>query len=281
MVAQRDEMTARIPGIGAEGIDALRAARVLVVGAGGLGSPVLAYLAAAGVGTRGISDPDRLEESNLQRQVIHSSRRLGMVKAESARLTVQALNPEITVHLHDKIVDGESDDVIAAYDIVVDATDNFAAKYAISDACARLGRPHVWGTLVGMTFQASFFDRGITLRDLYPVVPEQGTTASSATEGVLGAVCGQGGSLLATETLKWITGVGDLLCGKLLIVDARAGKWNVVPFRSPNAVPAAHSAGQAAVRTTAASPAPDTTAPFAHPAPSPASSSSAHPTSAS
>ena len=233
MVAQRDIMTARIPGIGESGIEKIRAAKVLVVGAGGLGSPVLAYLAAAGIGTIGISDPDHREESNLQRQVIHGASHLGMVKAESAKMTVHALNPEIRVKVEPKIIDGQSDETIAAYDFVVDATDNFTAKYAISDTCARVGRPHMWGTLVSMSFQASLFTDGVTLRDVYPEPPTV-ETMSSKTVGVLGAVCGQGGSVLATECLKWVTGVGDLLIGRLLIVDAAAGRWNVVPFRPRN-----------------------------------------------
>ena len=171
MVAQRDIMTARIPGIGESGIEKIRAAKVLVVGAGGLGSPVLAYLAAAGIGTIGISDPDNLEESNLQRQVIHGVARLGMNKAESAKMTVLALNPDIQVNIEPKIIDGQSDETVAAYDFVVDATDNFTAKYAISDTCARVGRPHMWGTLVSMSFQASLFTDGLTLRDIYPEPP--------------------------------------------------------------------------------------------------------------
>ena len=236
MVAQRDIMTARIPGIGESGIEKIRAAKVLVVGAGGLGSPVLAYLAAAGIGTIGISDPDNLEESNLQRQVIHGVARLGMNKAESAKITVLALNPDIQVNIEPKIIDGQSDETVAAYDFVVDATDNFTAKYAISYTCARVGRPHMWGTLVSMSFQASLFTDGLTLRDIYPEPPTV-ETMSSKTVGVLGAVCGQGGSVLATECLKWVTGVGEPLIGRLLIVDTAAGRWNVVPFR-PRTTPA-------------------------------------------
>jgi len=137
---------------------------------------------------------------------------------------------------HPQIIDGQSDETVAAYDFVVDATDNFTAKYAISDTCARVGRPHMWGTLVSMSFQASLFTDGLTLRDIYPEPPTV-ETMSSKTVGVLGAVCGQGGSVLATECLKWVTGVGEPLIGRLLIVDPAAGRWNVVPFR-PRTTPA-------------------------------------------
>lgn len=231
MSPDRDRPTALVDGIGEAGISALRGARILVVGAGGLGSPVLGYLAAAGVGTLGICDDDVVEESNLQRQIIHNSKRLGQVKSASAARSVTDLNPAIRVQIESRLVPDNALRVCSLYDAVVDATDNFATKYLISDTCRELGIPHIWGTLVGMSFQVSVFTDGLTLRDLYPVAPPEGTTVSSATHGVLGAVCGQAGSIMATEVVKLLTGAGTLLCGKLLIVDAGAGKWNVIDFR--------------------------------------------------
>lgn len=233
MVSERDRMTAQIDGIGAEGIDALRSASVLVVGAGGLGSPVLAYLAAAGVGTIGISDGDIVEESNLQRQIVHTSNRIGMGKTRSAVTFIRALNPHIVTRVESPITSDNAHAVCSRYDIIVDATDNFETKYILSDTCARLDLPHVWGTLVGMDYQVSLFAEGVTLRDVYPEAPPHGSTPTSAQVGVLGAVCGQAGSVMATEVIKWITGIGDPLRGRLLIGDGAHGRWNVVDFRTP------------------------------------------------
>ena len=235
MVFERDRLTATVDGIGECGIDSLQAARVLVVGAGGLGSPALAYLSAAGVGTLGISDPDRVEQSNLQRQVIHPASSLGQIKSVSAAATVHSLNPNVRVQLEPKIAPDNARTIISAYDLVSGATDNFSAKYLLADTCAEAGRPHLWGTLVAMNFQISVFAKGLTLRDLYPVAPPEGTTPTSRINGVLGAVCGQAGSILATEAIKMIVGVGEPLIGKLLIVDAASGKWNVVHFGSAKA----------------------------------------------
>lgn len=238
MVFERDRLTATVDGIGERGIDLLQAARVLVVGAGGLGSPALAYLSAAGVGTLGISDPDRVEQSNLQRQVIHPASSLGQIKSVSAAATVHALNPNVRVQLEPKITADNARSIIGAYDLVIDATDNFSAKYLLADTCAEVGRPHLWGTLVAMNFQISVFAEGLTLRDLYPAPPPAGTTPTSRVNGVLGAVCGQAGSILATEAIKMIVGVGEPLIGKLLIVDAASGKWNVVHFGNGSPKPA-------------------------------------------
>lgn len=238
MVSERDRLTAQVTGIGEAGIVALQAARVLVVGAGGLGSPVLAYLAAAGVGTIGISDDDLVEESNLQRQVIHGANRLGQVKSQSAAASVKHLNPQIKVEIQPKINPQNAEEICSQYDLVVDATDNFSAKYLLSDTCYRLGIVDVWGTLVGMDFQISVFAQGTQLRDLYPAPPAAGqVTRTSAEYGVLGAVCGQAGSIMASETIKWLTKAGKPLIGKLLVVNAAAGKWNLVDFRSRSEQP--------------------------------------------
>ncbi|MDO5747255.1 MAG: HesA/MoeB/ThiF family protein [Actinomycetaceae bacterium] len=231
MVSERERLTAQVKGIGEVGIDKLHASSVLVVGAGGIGSPVLAYLTAAGIGHIGIADPDIVELSNLQRQVIHSHNSIGMVKAQSAAQTIHALNPTITVTIEPLVSASNATHLCSSYDVVIDATDNFDTKYLLSDTCQRVGGVHVWGTIVGMSYQVSLFTDDITLRDLYPTPPPHGTTPTSAAEGVLGAVCGQVGSTMATETIKWITGMGTPLLGRLLIVDAAEGRWNIVPFR--------------------------------------------------
>lgn len=230
MVAQRDQMTALVAGIGEAGVAALQQAKVLVVGAGGIGSPVLAYLAAAGVGTLGISDDDVVEESNLQRQVIHQAKHVGQVKSWSAQQSLAALNPAVQVHRLPHLSAANATQICQQFDVVVDATDNFAAKYLLSDTCQDLHLPHVWGTLVGTSFQASVFIPPLSLRDIYPTVPAPGTTLTSATAGVLGPVCGQLGSILATETIKVLTNLGRALVGKLLVVDAAGAKWNVIDF---------------------------------------------------
>lgn len=233
VVDERDKMTAMIPGIGQSGIDALRRSKVLVAGAGGLGSPVLFYLAAAGVGTLGISDPDIVDESNLQRQIIHATARIGCNKADSAAQAIAALNPAVATIKEPAITADNAADIVSGYDIVVDATDNFDAKYVLSDSCREAGIAQVWGTLVGMDYLVSLFDDGLSLRDLYPTAPPRGSTPTSADIGVLGAVCGQAGSVMATEVIKHITGVGTRLLGRVLIGDGRDARWNVVDFRTP------------------------------------------------
>lgn len=252
----------RIPGFNPAGQAALSRAKVLVVGAGGLGSPVLTYLAAAGVacpypdpadpdlvapqpcanhqvetpeapatgGILGIADGDRVALSNLPRQILHTRERLGWEKADSAAARLRDLQPQLRVQTHGRLEGDRAAAVIADYDVVVDATDNFEAKYLLSDVCKEVGRPLVWGTLVSMSFQVSVFDQGYCLRDLYPVMPQPGTTPAAAQIGVLGPVCGQAGSIMASEVIKLLTGVGQPLIGRLLIVDAGAGKWNTVSF---------------------------------------------------
>lgn len=229
-IQPRDVRTAAIDGIGEPGMRALHEARVLVVGAGGLGSPALAYLAAAGVGTLGVSDGDVIEPSNLQRQVLHGPSRLGMIKSASAAQTLAYLNPDVTVVPEPHVTAETGPGMFSRYDLVIDATDSFASKYLIDDVGAAAGATRVWGTIVGLTYQVSVFDAGIRLRDLYPVEPAAGTTPASTEVGVLGAAVGQAGSCLATEAIKLITGVGEPLRGRVLIADTRAGRWDVVPF---------------------------------------------------
>lgn len=230
MISERDRLTAKVPGIGETGLAALKKARVLVVGAGGLGSPVLAYLAAAEVGLLGISDSDCLEISNLQRQVIHPAAHLGMQKSVSAAKTLAHLNPNLKVVQVPKIAADNVEEICSNYDVIVDCTDNFPTKYLLSDTCLHLHKPLVWGTLVGTTFQISTFVHGRNLRDLYPQQPAAGSTLTSQEVGVLGAVCGQAGAIMANEVIKFITGAGQCLVGSLLIVNTADNRWNVVQF---------------------------------------------------
>lgn len=224
-----------IPGLGTAGQERLGAARVLVVGAGGLGSPVLTYLAAAGVGNLTIADGDVVELSNLQRQVIHRTADLGTAKTASATRAVRDLNPDVRVRPLGLLVGGDMDEAVMGHDVVLDCTDNFAAKFATADACAAAGIPLVWGSIVSMTYQVTvLWSRPpapfapVTLRDIHPEPPPPGATDGAAQVGVLGAAVGQAGSVMATEAIKLITGVGEPLLGRLLIGDARAGRWDVI-----------------------------------------------------
>ncbi len=229
VLTPRDEPTARIAGFDEDTIATLHASRVLVVGAGGLGSPVLAYLAAIGIGTIGVADGDTVDETNLGRQVIHTANAVGMEKTQSAARTIAAINPDVTVITHPILTAQTIDAVVREYDLVIDATDTFDAKYLIADACARTRRTHVWGTIVGMEYQVSVFPPGISLRDIYPQAPMV-ATPSSVTDGVLGAVCGQAGTVMACEAIKLLTGVGEVLAGRLLVVDAARLTWDTIVF---------------------------------------------------
>ncbi|NLI18741.1 MAG: HesA/MoeB/ThiF family protein [Actinomycetales bacterium] len=238
--AQRQRYDRNLRALGEEAQARLLASRVLVVGAGGLGSPVLLYLAAAGVGAIGISDPDPLELTNLQRQVVHGTPDLGAAKAESARARLAALNPDVAVTVHPRVTPENAAGLLAGWDAVVDATDTFDAKYLIGDTCAATGTPHVWGTLVGLAFQVSvFWTRppaplpAVTLRDLHPAPPATGATPTSLDVGVLGAVCGQAGSVMAAEAIKVLTGIGAPLVGRVLVGDAAAARWDVLSFAGP------------------------------------------------
>ncbi|EYR63300.1 molybdopterin biosynthesis-like protein MoeZ [Actinotalea ferrariae CF5-4] len=224
-----------LPDLGEDGQRRLRAARVLVVGAGGLGSPVLLYLAAAGVGTLGVVDADEVELSNLQRQIIHGEGDVGRAKVDSAADAVARLDPAVRVIAHHLRLDESTvDEVLAGYDLVIDGTDNFPTRYLVNDACVRLGLPEVWGSIYRMDAQvAVFWGRppessgvaGVELRDLFPSPPAPGTVPSCAEGGVLGAMCGQVGALMATEAVKLITGVGEPLLGRVLVLDALAARW--------------------------------------------------------
>ncbi len=227
-----------LPQLGALGQRRLAHARVCVVGAGGLGAPVLQYLAAAGVGTLGIVDPDTVELSNLQRQVLHGTADVGRPKVDSARDAVLAIDPDIAVVPHRVRLDDESaDGVLGGYDLVVDGTDNFPTRYAVNDSCVRLGLPEVWGSVYRFDAQvAAFWGRppagvpAVQLRDLFPAPPPPGSVPSCAEGGVLGALCGQVGSVMATEAVKLLTGTGEPLLGRVLVLDALAARWTEVPL---------------------------------------------------
>jgi adenylyltransferase/sulfurtransferase len=212
-----------IPDVGMTGQKRLKNAKVLVVGAGGLGSPALLYLAAAGVGTFGIVDFDVVDESNLQRQIIHGVSDVGKSKAQSARDSIREVNPYVNVVLHEVRLD--SDNVMGIfepYDLIVDGTDNFATRYLVNDACVLLHKPYVWGSIYRFDGQASVFwaDYGPCYRCLYPEPPPPGMVPSCAEGGVLGVLCASIGSIQVNEAIKLITGIGEPLAGRLMIYDA-------------------------------------------------------------
>ncbi|SDB79967.1 adenylyltransferase and sulfurtransferase [Raineyella antarctica] len=212
-----------LPGVGVEGQRRLRNARVLVVGAGGLGAPVLLYLAAAGVGTLGVIDDDVVDLSNLQRQVLHRTEDLGRPKAESARDALLRLDPAAHVEAYVERLDGDNAlDLFGAYDLVLDGADNFATRYLSNDAAELTGTPLVWGSIFRFQGQVSVFWPGVgpMLRDLFPDIPPAGSVPSCAEGGVFGALCGSIGSAMATEAIKVICGIGEPLVGRVLVHDA-------------------------------------------------------------
>jgi sulfur-carrier protein adenylyltransferase/sulfurtransferase len=223
-----------IPEIGMTGQKRLKNARVLCVGAGGLGSPALLYLAAAGVGTLGIIDFDVVDESNLQRQIIHGQSDVGRPKAESARDSIREINPNVNVILHETALDNDNAlDIFSQYDLIVDGTDNFATRYLVNDACVLLGKPYVWGSIYRFDGQASVFwaEYGPCYRCLYPEPPPPGMVPSCAEGGVLGVLCGSIGSIQVTEAIKLLTGVGESLSGRLMIYDALEMSYRTVRVR--------------------------------------------------
>jgi adenylyltransferase/sulfurtransferase len=223
-----------IPDVGMDGQKRLKNAKVLVVGAGGLGSPALLYLAAAGVGTLGIIDFDVVDESNLQRQVIHGQSDVGRPKAESARDSVKEINPGVRVILHQERLDSDNAlEIFADYDLVLDGTDNFATRYLVNDACVILDKPYVWGSIYRFDGQVSVFwnEYGPQYRDLYPEPPPPGMVPSCAEGGVLGVLCASIGSVMVNEAIKLITGIGEPLVGRLLIFDALEMTWREVKVR--------------------------------------------------
>ncbi|MFK0005600.1 molybdopterin-synthase adenylyltransferase MoeB [Paenarthrobacter sp. NPDC090520] len=230
-----------IPEIGALGQRRLKNAKVLVIGAGGLGSPALLYLAAAGVGTLGIIDDDVVDLSNLQRQVIHGVKDVGIPKIESARNAIAELNPLVKVVLHnDRLDSSNALDLFAQYDLILDGADNFATRYLVNDAAAILGKPYVWGSIFRFDGQVSVFwgEHGPTYRDLYPEAPPAGSVPSCGEGGVFGMLCAAVGSLMVTEAVKLITGVGRSLLGRVALFDALGGSWREIKVsKDPEAEP--------------------------------------------
>ena len=223
-----------IPDVAMDGQKRLKNARVLCVGAGGLGSPALMYLAAAGVGTLGIVDFDVVDESNLQRQVIHGQSDVGRPKAISARDSVREINPLITVNVHEERLDSSNVmEIFANYDLIVDGTDNFATRYMVNDACVLLGKPYVWGSIYRFDGQASVFwsEYGPCYRCLYPEPPPPGMVPSCAEGGVLGVLCASVGSIQVNEAIKVLTGIGEPLVGRLMIYDALEMTYRAVKVR--------------------------------------------------
>ncbi len=233
-----------IPDIGVDGQKRLKNARVLVIGAGGLGSPALLYLAAAGVGTIGVVDFDVVDESNLQRQIIHGVADIGRSKAESARDSITAINPLVRVRLHElRLEPDNAVDLFKQYDLILDGTDNFATRYLVNDAAVLAGKPYVWGSIYRFEGQVSVFwedapdGRGLNYRDLYPEPPPPGMVPSCAEGGVLGILCASIASVMGTEAVKLITGIGETLLGRLLIYDALEMSYRSVVIRKDPSTP--------------------------------------------
>ncbi|WP_025041646.1 molybdopterin-synthase adenylyltransferase MoeB [Nitrosospira briensis] len=234
-----------IPDVGVEGQKRLKNSKVLVIGAGGLGSPVLLYLAAAGVGTLGIIDFDVVDESNLQRQIIHGQSDIGRLKSRSAKDSVNELNPHIHVQLHNERLEvTNAVEIISGYDLVVDGTDNFSTRYLVNDACVLAKKPYVWGSIFRFEGQASVFWEdapdgvGLNYRDLYPEPPPSEMAPSCAEGGVLGILCASIGAIMATEAIKLITGLGETLLGRLAVYDALDMTYRFIPLqRAPARTP--------------------------------------------
>jgi sulfur-carrier protein adenylyltransferase/sulfurtransferase len=223
-----------IPDVGMAGQKRLKNAKVLVVGAGGLGSPALLYLAAAGVGTLGIVEFDVVDSSNLQRQIIHGQSDVGRSKAESARDSIKETNPFVQVNLHELRLDSSNVlDVFRDYDLILDGTDNFATRYLVNDAAVLLGKPYVWGSIFRFEGQVSVFwdEYGPNYRDLYPEPPPPGMVPSCAEGGVLGVLCASIGSVMVTEAIKLITGIGEPLIGRLMVYDALEMSYRTINVR--------------------------------------------------
>ncbi len=233
-----------IPDLGVDGQKRLKNAKVLVIGAGGLGSPALLYLAAAGVGTIGIVEFDEVDESNLQRQVIHGQSDVGRPKADSARDSILEINPLVTVHTHKFRLDNDNAvGLFEQYDLIVDGTDNFATRYLVNDAAVLAGKPYVWGSIYRFEGQASVFwedapdGLGLNYRDLYPEAPPPGMVPSCAEGGVLGILCASIGSIMGTEAIKLITGIGETLLGRLMVYDALDMRYRTINLRKDPQAP--------------------------------------------
>ena len=247
-----------LPDVGLAGQQRLKNARVLIVGAGGLGSPAALYLAAAGVGVLGIVDDDLVETSNLHRQIIHRSEDVGREKTASAARAVQSLNPNVRVRVHQERLGGaRAAALIRDYDLVVDGSDNYGTRYAVNDACAAAGIVWIYGSVERFSGQVSIFGApgGPCYRCIFPEPPAPGSTPSCEEIGVLGAVPGVIGALQATEALKWILGVGEPLVGRLLQLDLRDGQITLVRFeRRADCVACRDAADGAGIATSDSAP---------------------------
>jgi len=223
-----------IPDVGMTGQKRLKNAKVLVIGAGGLGSPALLYLAAAGVGTLGIVEFDEVDESNLQRQIIHGQSDIGKPKAISAKESIAETNPLVNVVVHGERLDNDNVmEIFQQYDLIVDGTDNFATRYLVNDAAVLLGKPYVWGSIYRFDGQASVFwaEHGPCYRCLYPEPPPPGMVPSCAEGGVLGVLCASIGAIQVNEAIKLLTGIGEPLLGKLMIYDALEMEYRKLSVR--------------------------------------------------
>jgi adenylyltransferase/sulfurtransferase len=227
-----------IPDVAMDGQKRLKNAKVLAVGAGGLGSPTLMYLAAAGVGTLGIVEFDTVDESNLQRQIIHGQSDIGRPKAESARDSIREINPYVNVVIHNEALTNDNVfEIFEQYDLIVDGTDNFATRYLVNDAAVLLGKPYVWGSIYRFDGQASVFwaEHGPCYRCLYPEPPPPGMVPSCAEGGVLGVLCASIGAIQVTEAIKLLTGIGEPLVGRLTVYDALEMTYRTIKVRKdPN-----------------------------------------------
>jgi adenylyltransferase/sulfurtransferase len=232
-----------LPDVGVDGQQKLKAARVLLIGAGGLGSPAALYLAAAGVGTLGLVDFDNVDVTNLQRQILHGTKDVGRPKLVSARERIADVNPHVRVETYETALTSKNAlDILSGYDIVVDGTDNFATRYLVNDACVLLGKPNVYGSIFRFEGQASVFalpdGGGPCYRCLFAEPPPPGLVPSCAEGGVLGVLPGLVGTIQATEAIKLILGVGEPLVGRLLLVDTLAMQFRTVRVRKDPACPA-------------------------------------------
>jgi adenylyltransferase/sulfurtransferase len=230
-----------LPGVELAGQERLKAARVLVIGAGGLGSPVALYLAAAGIGTLGLVDFDVVDVSNLQRQLLHGTSDVGRTKLDSARDRIRDVNPHVRVVPHaTRLTSSNALEILRGYDVVVDGTDNFSTRYLVNDACVLLGIPNVYGSIFRFEGQASVFSTadGPCYRCLFPEPPPPGLVPSCAEGGVLGVLPGLIGTIQATEAIKLVLGVGSSLAGRLLLVDALTMEMRSVKLRRDPQCPA-------------------------------------------
>jgi adenylyltransferase/sulfurtransferase len=233
-----------IPDLGLDGQKRLKNAKVLVIGAGGLGSPTLLYLAAAGVGTIGIVEFDVVDESNLQRQIIHGQSDIGRSKSQSARDSITEINPLVQVNLHEfRLEPDNAVELFRQYDLILDGTDNFATRYLVNDAAVLAGKPYVWGSIYRFEGQVSVFwedapdGLGLNYRDLYPEPPPPGMVPSCAEGGVLGILCSSIASVMGTEAIKLITGIGEPLLGRLMVYDALDMTYRTIRIRKDPSTP--------------------------------------------